>query len=303
MKTHHRDFVFESDDFDKLCQYVIDDYTIRAPEFSWSIGRIIDWKYNLYLPEKHFPDLFGKACHLWLDENQQLLGFVIQENFNFAVWIICHEPYMYLYGEMIAWIKENWLSLFGKVSIEVTESERELADLLIESGFSKTVDIEMTRIFDTDAFKDFVISSSGIIFQSLSENPNYEEHATLRGSAWRHDFKDKYGAGIRAYLRRSPIYNPETDFVLVNSDGRFVSGCEAFIDRKNGYAEIERVCTHAEFTNRGYAKTVIRACLRRLNELGIRTACLTGDYDKTIYLYGSLGHMREFTTYRYEISS
>ncbi len=47
MKTYHRNFIYESNDFDTLCKFIIKENSIRKDFFEWHIGRIIDWKYNL----------------------------------------------------------------------------------------------------------------------------------------------------------------------------------------------------------------------------------------------------------------
>ena len=122
----------------------------------------------------------------------------------------------------------------------------------------------------------------------------------LRGSGWPHSHDQQTDEAIRAYCRTSPIYDARFDFVLVDETGAHLSGCEAFIDRANQTAEIERVCTHADHHNKGYSQMTLTACLRALHENGIPTAYLSGGYDKTIHLYGKLGHVKEVTRFYYE---
>ena len=47
MKTYHRNFIYESNDFECLCKFIIQDNTLKKDNFTWHIGRIMDWKYNL----------------------------------------------------------------------------------------------------------------------------------------------------------------------------------------------------------------------------------------------------------------
>jgi hypothetical protein len=47
MKTYHRDFIYENDDFNTLCKFIVKDNSIKKDYFIWNISRIADWKYNL----------------------------------------------------------------------------------------------------------------------------------------------------------------------------------------------------------------------------------------------------------------
>lgn len=123
----------------------------------------------------------------------------------------------------------------------------------------------------------------------------------MRRESWPGSFDIVLDLQIREYTRSSPIYNPKFDFVLVNEEKKHVSGCEAFIDYQNNTAEIERVCTRPGFQNRGHAATILKACMRELYKNNIATAYLSADYDKTIYLYGKLGHVKEVTRYFYKL--
>lgn len=87
----------------------------------------------------------------------------------------------------------------------------------------------------------------------------------------------------------------------MDESGAHVSGCEAFIDYTNNTAEIERVCTHAGHYNKGYSRMTLRACLRMLHEHHIGVAYISGGYDKTIHLYGAMGHVNEFARIFYRL--
>jgi len=86
-------------------------------------------------------------------------------------------------------------------------------------------------------------------------------------------------------------------------DGRFVAGCEALIDARNGVADIERVCTHSRFRRRGFARAVIQECLDRLRDMGMCRAYMTGYSPEAIALYGSLGAAEESKSFIYEAAA
>ena len=300
MKTYHRNFIYESNDFDSLCKFIIEDHTVRKDYFIWHIGRIVDWKYNLVNPRRLFPDNYNGAAHLWFDYFHNLIGYVISEEFNNEYAIFLKEEYSFLYGEIIDWAKAEWGSKYNKLITSTVENQTKYIEILENKGYKKIDCIEMTRVFNTNACKDYIIEDSSVSFQSMLENGDYTEHAALRRNAWPKTFDNELDLQIREYTRRSPIYNAAFDFVLVNHEGRHVSGCEAFIDYKNNTAEIERVCTHSDFYNKRYARMALKACMRKLFENNIQTAFITGGYDKTIHLYGTLGHVKEYARHFYE---
>ncbi len=303
MKTYHRNYIYESNDFENLCKFIIQENSIRKDFFDWHIGRIVDWKYNLSNFKKHFPDNFNKAAHLWFDYFHNLIGFVISEEFNNEFSILLRKEYSHLYPELLNWVKAEWGDKYDKLITQVIQTQTEYIRTLEDAGYKKNNCIEMTRVFNTSSYKDYTIEDSSVSFQSMFQNGDYEEQANLRTNAWPKSYSHEINLQIKEYIRQSPIYNAKFDFVLVNNEGRHISGCEAFIDYENNTAEIERVCTHSDYYNKEYAQKVLKACMRKLFENNIMTAFISGSYDKTIHLYGKLGHEAEYARYFFELDT
>ncbi len=302
MKSHHRPFIYESSDFKLMCALVVRDNTSKREAFVWHVARLVDWKYNLYNIKRRFPGNYATAAQLWFNYYDELIGFVISEEFDHRFDIIVLEEYNYLYPEMLLWASSEWGKQYGQVSTCAVETHAARITALEKAGYKRTDDKEMIRIFDTVQFCDYPYPTAPLIFQSMAENKNYDNQRLLRLSAWPYHIEDKEtDDAIRAYCRTSPIYDARFDFVLVDSSGAHLSGCEAFIDRANNTAEIERVCTHAEHHNKGYSQIALQSCLRFLHENQISTAYLTGWDDKTIHLYGKLGHVKEFARFSYRL--
>ncbi len=304
MRTYHRNFIYESNDFENLCKFIIEANSIDKYYFDWHIGRIVDWKYNLTNFKRHFPDNYNKAAHLWFDYFHNLIGFVISEEFNNEFTILLKKEYLHIYPELLSWVKVEWGDKYDTLVTQVIQTQTEYMKTLEAAGYRRNNCIEMTRVFDTSLFKDFTIDDTSVSFQSMFENGDYEEQANLRTNAWPKSYSHEINLQIKEYTRQSPIYNAKFDFVLVNNvDGRHISGCEAFIDYENNTAEIERVCTHSDFYNKGYAQKTLKACMRKLYENNIMTAFIGGSYDKSIHLYGKLGHVKEYARYSYELQT
>jgi GNAT superfamily N-acetyltransferase len=302
MKSHHRPFIYESSDFKLMCALVVRDNACKRESFVWHVARLVDWKYNLYNFKRRFPGNYATAAHLWFNYYDEMIGFVISEEFDDQFDILVLEEYNYLYSEMLLWVRSEWGKPYSQLSTCAVETHVARIAALEQAGYQRTDNIEMVRIFDTAQFCDTPYPSAPLRFQSMAENKDYDNQALLRRSAWPHHTEDKQtDDAIRAYLRTSPIYDARFDFVLVDRSGAHLSGCEAFIDRANNTAEIERVCTHAEHSNKGYSQMTLRSCLRVLHENHISTAYLTGWDDKTIHLYGKLGHGKEFARFFYRL--
>ena len=85
-------------------------------------------------------------------------------------------------------------------------------------------------------------------------DPKSEEFASNAGQM-QHRVEELQRAMLfYGHTRQGPIYHPQADLCVMAADGRFVSGCEALIDARNGEADVERVCTHSDFRRRGFAR-------------------------------------------------
>ncbi|NCD19955.1 MAG: N-acetyltransferase [Actinobacteria bacterium] len=295
MRTHHRPFCYESSDFKRMCALVVTDDRKRGTPFVWHVGRIVDWKFNLGNFRRRFPGNYAGAAHLWFSYDDQLIGFVISEELDEQFNVIVLPEYEYLYPDILAWAQDEWGQRFPRLITSAADAHSSRRAALESAGYRPTGDIEMVRIFETAQFAAHPYPSEPLRFESMAENGDYDAQAVLRRSAWPNLRDDTpTDDAIRAYTRTSPIYDARFDFVLVDESGFHLSGCEAFIDRFNNTAEIERVCTHTDHQNRGYSRMTLRACLRALHENHVPTAYLTGGTERTIHVYGSLGHVDEF---------
>lgn len=303
MRTYHRPFIYESNDFESLCKFIVEDHSVRKDAYVWHIGRLVDWKYNLGNFKRHFPGNYSESTHLWFNYFHELVGFILTEEFNHEFTVFLKNEYACLYPDMLGWARETWGNRHPKLMTSVVENQTEYRAILEASGYIRNNYLEMTRAFDTGLYKDFTMDDPSVSLQSMAENKDYAEQAVLRNSAWPKSYDDEIDSQIKEYIRKSPIYNAAFDFVLVNKEGRHLSGCEAFIDIENKTAEIERVCTHSDYYNKGYSQMALKACMRKLYENNIPRAYLTGGYDKTIYLYGKLGHISEYARYFYELDT
>lgn len=310
MKTSNRGYSDEDGDFTHLCNFIMDHPALMRARSTWSLGRIVDWKYNLFPNKREYASFCNENAQLWLDAFGELAGFVISENGGADFAIITLEGYQFLYEEMLHWVLRNWASRAGPgaaaaFSTEITERQAWEAHVLERSGFTCRSAF-FTRRFDLrGSLAPRVPLAEGFSIVDMAAHPDYRFQAMLRANAFQ-GLSDEQAAqnpdllAFYDYLHQDPIYYPHTDLCVMTPDGRLVSGCEALIDARNAEADIERICTHSDFRKRGFARAVIQECLYRLKEMGMHSAYITGYSPEAIGLYGSLGAVDETRSFVYE---
>lgn len=303
MQIRNRTYNHKSDDFKRLCQFIIEDNRIKKEYFNWSLGRIVDWKYGLWHEEKLFPMFSSKNANLWVNYFDELVGFAISENGDNMFFIFVKDAYAHLSAEILQWVIAHWSTRKGGLLTEVTEVQTAQIRTLERFGFVSKGVCEVTRAFDLHDEIAQPALPEGFTFSDMAVNYDPVGKATLQVNAWGNRSVTNLDLLACEYVRESPIYKPEFDLSILNPQGKHVAGCEAFIDYENSEAEIERVCTHSEYRRRGLAQAVILECFRRLNSVGIMRAYITGGSEATIDLYGKLGHTCEVKRIHYELAS
>lgn len=299
MKIYSRDYKVDSNDFEKMFEFLIDENLERGNDFIWHIARLVDWKYNLLNIRKQDLSNYEKYTRLWFNGNK-LIGFVLSEDIDNSFQVFIKREFNYLFKEMTSWFLDRFSKTYSDINIVLNESRKEELKVLEAMGFTKDDEFEITYAIETKKYKDFEFCSDHLDFQSMKENKNYEGLSKLRDNVWPKELDKDKEAQLREYLRSSPIYRDEFNFVLVEKSGMVISGCEAFIDSKNCTSELERVCTLSDHWNKGYSRLTLMTTLNRLYNEGIKTGYITAWNDKTVHLYGSLGHYEETKRYNYK---
>lgn len=305
MKTTHRYYSEEAGDFHRLCRFIVNHNEQIRTYSTWCIGRLVDWKYGLYENKTAVPDFCNQNAQLWFDGFERLAGFAISEEGDGGFAIITLAGYRFLFEEMLQWVLANWGERGPALSIEITAQQTMEAAALKQFGFEQKADF-FRQAFDlTQELAPRPPLEEGFSIVDMATHPDYRAQRILRDEAFggrsavpEVDLQREllfYNHG-----QQGPIYHPQTDLCLTTLDGQFVSGCEALIDAHNGEADIERVCTHSGFRQRGFARAVILECLYRLRDMGLSKAYITGYSQAAISLYASLGDGEKSTFYIYE---
>lgn len=303
MRIINRQFNENSNDYEKMWEFLVKDYSDRKDLFIWSIGRLGDWKYGCWNEQKYFPNYMRKNAQLWLNNFEELVGYVISENCDSGFSILTKRGYEFLYPEMVAWVKANWGNREGELNTEVHEYHDSYMQALEMEGFRKQDLIAVTRQYNlSDKVKDDIFLNQEFRIEDMYENPDLKGKARLYSNAWGDNSEVTQLDLLRyEYNRESPCFNPKLDLSVVNSEGLHVSSCVAFVDYKNNYAEIEKICTHTDFRKKGLAEAVIRECFRRLYAQGIEYAYITGFSTEAKNLYEKLGAVKSRNWFSYTL--
>lgn len=308
MKTTHRNYSEEDGDFIRLAQFFRHNRMDRRTHTTWCLGRFVDWKYGLYPNKRAFASFCNENAHIWFDGFGELAGFALSESGDAGFSILTLDGYRFLYEAMLQWVLETWqgrVAEHSPFSTEITEHQEWEQKVLERYGFHSQLTF-CTRRFDlTGELVPRFPLEPGFSIVDMRAHPDFRAQSGLRANAFQNKndlTEDELNDRIKYfnYSMRGPIYHPDTDLCVVAKDGRFASGCEALINAIGLEADIERVCTHSDFRQRGFARAVIQECLYRLQDMGIHNAYITGYSEAALALYGSLGAVDDVRSFVYE---
>lgn len=304
MNTTHRNYSEAGGDFNRLARFFLDDAANVRARSTWCLGRIVDWKWAVYVGKQQTPFFTDDNAHLWFDGFDNLAGFVVSESGDAEFAILTQPGYRFLFEEMLLWALDGWADRGPEFAIEITEEQAVEAVILERHGFTRAATF-WTRRFDlTGPLVPPPPLEPGFVLVDMAAHPDYRGQRLLRYNAFHQGAEYTpeelpHALMLDAVARRNPIYHAPTDICVMAPDGRLVAGCEALIDARNLEADIERVCTHSGFRQRGFARAAIVECLTRLKAMGLRSAYITGYSEAALALYGSLGAVEEQAAYTY----
>jgi GNAT superfamily N-acetyltransferase len=295
-----------SGDFNRLCRFISEHGDYFRDFSTWSLGRLVDWKYGLYEDKQAVADFCDQNAHLWFDAFGDLIGFVISEGGDASFAILLADGYRFLFEELLAWALDAWSDREGTTQVEVTERQDVEIKALEGAGFQRGTTFYVRRFDLTKAPTTRFPLAEGFTIVDMHTHPDFDGQRRLRDNAFKGEDDVPQEVIDRElefynYGQKGPIYHPQVDLCVMAEDGQLASGCEALLDPRNATADIERICTHSDFRRRGLARAVIQACMDRLREMGFRTAYIAGYSPEAIALYGSLGYAGELACFEYRL--
>ena len=301
MAVYHRPFAHH--DFENMWRFLERDYAHRQDQFVWQPSRLGDWMYGLWNEKKYIPLFFRNHAQLWLNDFDELLGFVLSESGDENFFIFTAQGYDDLYAEILNWAMQHWQPRYATLKTEVHEYQTEALAQLERSDFVNGGKVATTRAYDLLADRDDRPRlSSQYHLEDMGTNGDWVGKALLYNNGFGgRDGVSPFELLRFEYSRENPAYDAALDLSVLTAEGVHVSGCVGFVDAVNGVAEVEKVCTHNQYRRQGLGEAVIRACFQRLRQRGIRRAYITGYSGEANSLYEKLGPCWRKQWYHYTL--
>lgn len=228
-------------------------------------------------------------------------------------------------SDLIAWA---WFNLPGDVDLQIRPDQRnpalvgsivEWAAARASSVVGEGLPVEAVQAFATDAQPDVVDALRSLGFRPVDGRPL--AHLTRRYDGWvtdapvmpvgfelrmlrDDDVAARLVCGHAAFpnsrmtaekyerARRTTLYRPALDWVIVAPDGRIAAFALGWLDPATLGLELEPVGVAPEFHRRGLGRAVCLAVIRAARSLGASHGmiCVHGDNPAAIGLYQSLGY-------------
>jgi ribosomal protein S18 acetylase RimI-like enzyme len=305
MAIYHRAYSPDGLDFAKIWRLLQHDYRRRGDAFVWLVSRFGDWKYGCWRESKYFPMFFRRHCQVWLDGFEEVQGVVLSEDGENIFFIFTRPGHDHLYGEILDWTIANWGPRYSSLLAEVNARQEDAIAALSRRGFTCNGEAATTRAYvpGDQAAQGWKLPD-GFRVVSIGEEPDYAGKRLVQRNAFSGQNEvSELDLLTYEYSRESDAYDPHLDLSVVAPDGQHVASCVGFVDPVNNISEIERICTHSEHRQRGYATAVIRACCERLHARGCARAYITGYSGEANNVYEKLEPVARTKWYRYELAT
>jgi ribosomal protein S18 acetylase RimI-like enzyme len=194
----------------------------------------------------------------WAEERRQILASVGRESIPKA--------YAMLLGDTLT---------ATKLSSTALDSDGARISLLERRGFRR---VDGFTVLYSRSLVGTPISApelpAGLRLRHATD-ADLDARVDVHRDAWSVWGKSKVTVENYRRLRAAPLYDPELDVVLEDSDGRFLSYCIGWADTANAIGHFEPVGCRPDSIGRGYARAVTIEAMRRMQARGLRTALVS----------------------------
>lgn len=302
MYTHHRAYNGSKEDFKMVLNLMINNGPTYNETNAFSLERFIDWKYGLYPNRQAVARFHETNARLWFDGLDKLCGVLLSEEGESDCHIILANGFKFLFEDILKWTLEHWQHRSHELVIELNEHQVVEMNIAEKYGFEVCFTAYQRQFDLTKAIEVSYALPEGYYFVDMGSCQEYKAQRILRANAFegKNNLTDEeltHQLEFYGNTKYAPSYHGYTDLSVKSPDGLHVAGCEALLNPWHNEAEIERVCTHSEYRRKGLSKAVIIECLKRLKEMGVKKAYITGYSHESIELYSYLGAEKEVKSF------
>jgi len=284
------------------------DFLVRARSFVGPCGfyHLGDLSWNVYLAELRgwLPELL----RVWETPGGEVVGFAMyyppnSVDIQSAPWLPLRAA---LEEEMLSWAREiRWREPEEKggqrsLATEAFEQDDRFTSFLASRGFNREEDRKRHMIAELDGEIAPASLPEGYEIRSVDDG-ELDARGELQRSVWPWSRvgKESYGR-----LRLMPGCRRELDLVVVAPAGELVSFGICWYDEINRVGEFGPVGTHPEYRRRGLGKALLLEAMRRLRDLGGKSALVypPGDEAPAVRLYLAAGFRSLQDQYVYRLN-
>lgn len=296
---------FVKQDYNKILEFLRNEYTENKNENSWLAQRWEDMEYRvniLYTKERNQIS-WHDYIMIWEDDDK-IVAVCNNEGGN-ECWMHIHNGYEYLFSEMLSWAEKNIACLGNGLTVYATESqkfkEQELLkrgyiknDNIEEVGFMKKVKCNKTYEYTLPEGFCVIAGTEDLNHIEITMACEYGFHPELDGTS-------EFGKELKPSWKSretAPMFDYKFEVIAKAPNGEIASYSYVWVDRLTNTGYIEPVSTRKKYRRLGLGKAIQQETLNLLNKENVEF-CYVNPYGKTRdKFYSSCGY--ETFDYEYE---
>jgi N-acetylglutamate synthase-like GNAT family acetyltransferase len=296
-------------DYKAVIAFLNEIYEINKNQHSWLPAR---WEYAEYFISPLKTILGYKnwitSMRLWINDDFKIVGIVGSENPDQQAFIQIHPNYRHIEDEMIEWAEGNIAidkdNGEGKrVIIFCHDGDEYREDILRKRGFEKSERFEFLKWQSLEKDIEEINLPEGYSIHSFDQETQIEQKIVCIVKSFhptadcRVDNIDADDLAIFRSLQNATLYRKNLDIYTKYNDEMISSTALAWFDPVSNIGVFEPVAAHPDHQGKGIGKLTILEGLRRLKELGAKTAYVGTHGLNQSKFYESVGFV-EFDKYR-----
>jgi hypothetical protein len=293
MATYDLNYTHRPTEFEEMQELQMMSYLASRKPLNWRPAMMENWNFaSRYLEPIEY---FTKRVHLWRNEAEELIGFLIRD--DFLIYPQVQYEYRYLESQMIDWAEKNWTADQGRIGIMAYDWDTERQQLLAQRGYKNQGAIEDVRIYDLSKVYTDVSLPPGFRITSLAEFGHYPERIDLENKIWGASLDETWFRGKSS----APSYSYDWDLIVISPEEVMVAQSLVWLYPKIRSAEIDPLGTHPDFRKRGLSKALVLESFKRMREKGSRNAYIASETQDQVvsHLYASLQPIETYQGYHW----
>lgn len=294
----------KKDDYQRVSDFLTQCYKENKNMLCWLPERFDDLLFRIDVLYKKERGQEASSDYIYIfEDNKEIVGVILPDGDSFNSCI--KKGYEKIFSKMLDLSEKKLLPLFkkdenGEIDFLVIshDSLEYQAEELIKRGYVKD-DAEDYDNVQHPMETNYQITLPQGFQQVYGEQ--LDDHKKAKACHYGFQPADDDGIlvgafreGLLAYNGRknSKFYNDSFESLIITDDGDICTYCFCYVNKDNGTAFIEPVCTREKYHGKGFCKQMLYGVINRLKEMNIENAYINS-YDWRKKVYNSSGFETE----------